>query len=208
MTDLQLRDEAITIFLAGHETTANALAWTWYLLSRHPEIEARLHNELESTLCSHLPAAEDYARLRYTEMVFLESMRLYPPAWIIGRRALNEYRLGRYTVPAGSILLMSQYVMHHDERYFPDPSRFDPERWIPERRTSRPPFAYFPFGGGPRRCIGEGFAMMEGVMVLATLARHWKMRHDTGHRVALQPLITLRPRYGMRMILTRRHAAD
>lgn len=201
MTDEQLRDEAMTIFLAGHETTANALTWTWYLLSQHPEIEKRLHAEIDEVLQGRLPAAEDYASLRYAEMVLAEAMRLYPPAWIIGRRALNDYKINGYHIPARAILLMSPYVMHHNQNYFPDPFKFDPERWTPERRTIRPKFSYFPFGGGPRLCIGEHFAWMEGVLVLATLAQRWRLRLAPGHPIELQPLVTLRPKYGMKMIL-------
>ncbi len=204
MTDLQLRDEAITIFLAGHETTANTLTWTWYLLSEHPDIEQRLHRELDSVLAGRLPTAEDFPRLQYTEMVITEAIRLYPPAWILGRRALKDYKLGPYIVPAGAIVIMSPYVMHHDPRYFPDPFRFDPDRWTPEARASRPQFSYFPFGGGPRRCIGEGFALMESIMVLATLARKWSLRRMVDQPIALQPLITLRPKHGMRMVLMSR----
>jgi len=147
MTDLQLRDEAITIFLAGHETTANALTWTWYLLSEHPQIEAKLHEELDSVLAGRLPTVDHFPRLRYTEMVIAEVMRLYPPAWILGRRALKDYKLGPYVVPAGAIVIMSPYLMHHDARYFPDPFGFDPDRWTAEARASRPQFSYFPFGG-------------------------------------------------------------
>ena len=204
MTDLQLRDEAITIFLAGHETTANALTWTWYLLSEHPDVEQRLHRELDSILAGRLPTAEDFPRLQYTEMVITEAIRLYPPAWILGRRALKDYKLGPYIVPAGAIVIMSPYVMHHDPRYFPDPFRFDPVRWTSEARASRPQFSYFPFGGGPRRCIGEGFALMESIMVLATLARKWSLRRMVDQPIALQPLITLRPKHGMRMVLMSR----
>jgi cytochrome P450 len=204
MTDEQLRDEAMTIFLAGHETTANALTWAWYLLSQHPEIEARFHAEVDGALKGDLPSAEDFPRLQYTEMVFAESMRLYPPAWIIGRRALVDYQINGYAVPARSILVMSQYVTHHDPRYFPDPFRFDPERWRPEARESRPKFSYYPFGGGPRLCIGESFAWMEGVLVMATLAQHFKPRLAPGRPVEIQPLVTLRPKHGMRMILERR----
>jgi cytochrome P450 len=204
MTNLQLRDEAMTIFLAGHETTANALTWAWYLLSKHPDVEARLHHELNSVLGGRLPVAPDFSCLRYTEMVITETMRLYPPAWIVARRALKDYRLAQYIVPAGAIILMSQYVMHHDMRYFPDPLRFDPDRWMPDARASRPQFSYFPFGGGSRRCIGEGFAMMEAVMVLATLAQTWSPRCLATHRVALHPLVTLRPKHGMRMLLAGR----
>lgn len=204
MTDLQLRDEAMTIFLAGHETTANALTWTWYLVSQHAEIEAKIHAEIDSALGGNLPTAEDMAKLRYTEMVLTEAMRLYPPAWTIGRRALEDYQIDKYVIPAGSIILMSQYVMHHDPRYYPDPFKFDPERWTSEARAARPKFSYFPFGGGPRVCIGEPFAWMEGVLLIATIAQQWKMRLAEGQRVELRPMITLRPRYGMRMKLERR----
>jgi cytochrome P450 len=204
MTDAQLRDEAMTIFLAGHETTANALAWTWYLLSQNSEIEAKLHEEIAAVLGARLPAFEDVAQLKYTEMLLTESMRLFPPAWALGRLALNDYEIAGYVVPKKSLVLMSQYVMHHDSRYFPDPERFDPERWTPQARDARPQFSYFPFGGGPRRCIGEGFAWMEGILLIATLAQHWRLRLVPGHPVALKPVITLRPKHGMRMIVNRR----
>ena len=204
MTDEQLRDEAMTIFLAGHETTANALTWTWYLLSQNPEAETKLHAEIADVLGGRTATSEDYLRLRYTEMVFAEAMRLYPPAWLIGRRALNDYKLNGYHVPARSILLMSQYVMHRNPKYFPEPDRFIPERWTPEAREGRPKFSYFPFGGGPRVCIGENFAWMEGTLVLATLAQKWRMRLIPDHPVGLYPLVTLRPKHGMKMILERR----
>ena len=204
MTDEQVRDEALTIFLAGHETTSNALTWTWYLLSQHPEAETKLHEEIDAVLGSRLPVTDDVPRLRYTEMVLAESMRLYPPAWAVGRLAINDYEVGGYVVPAGSLILLSQYVMHRDARYFPDPTRFDPERWTPEARESRPQYSYFPFGGGPRRCIGEGFAWMEGILLIATLARRWRLRLVPDHPVELQPVITLRPKHGMRMSLASR----
>jgi cytochrome P450 len=207
MTDAQLRDEAMTIFLAGHETTANALVWTWYLLAQHPEVEARLHQEIDTQLEGKLPTADDFARLKYTEKVFAEAMRLYPPAWAMGRQALSDYRIENYIVPAGSIILMSPWVMHHDPRYYPDPFKFDPERWTPAQREARPKFSYFPFGGGPRVCIGEGFAWMEGVLLIATIAQHWSMRLADGEKVEPKPMITLRPRGGMRMTLERRDAA-
>ncbi|HEV2861663.1 MAG TPA: cytochrome P450 [Pyrinomonadaceae bacterium] len=206
MSDEQLRDEAMTIFLAGHETTANALAWTFYLLSQNPEAEKRLHAELDEVLSGRPPTAEDLPRLAYTEMVLAEVMRLYPPAWILGRRALVDCEVGGYKVPAGSLVILSQYVTHRDPRYFPEPERFDPERFTPEARAARPQFAYFPFGGGPRRCIGEGFAWMEGVLVIATLAREWRLRLEPGRPVEPQPVVTLRPRHGMRMTPERRGA--
>lgn len=204
MSDVQVRDEALTIFLAGHETTANALTWTWYLLSENPAAEAKLHEELQEVLGSRIPTVDDFPSLRYTEMVMAESMRLFPPAWAIGRLAVDDCEIGGYQVPARSLVLMSQYIMHRDARYFPQPERFDPERWTPGARESRPQFSYFPFGGGPRRCIGEGFAWLEGVLLLATLAQHWQMRLVPNHPVGLRPVITLRPKHGMRMIITRR----
>ncbi len=207
MSDVQLRDEVMTIFLAGHETTANALTWTWYLLSQNPEAEARLHQEIDLVLAGRLPEFEDVAQLKYTEMVLAESMRLFPPAWALGRLALEDFELGGYVVPKKSLVLMSQYVMHRDPRYFAEPLRFDPERWTPEARESRPQFSYFPFGGGPRRCIGEGFAWMEGVLLIAAIAQQWQMRLVPNHAVALKPVITLRPKHGMRMTLTRRQTA-
>jgi cytochrome P450 len=205
MTDEQVRDEAMTIFLAGHETTSNALTWTWYLLSQHPEVETKLHEEIDAVLGSRLPTTDDVPQLRYTEMVLAESMRLYPPAWAVGRLAVNDYEVGGYVVPAGSLVLLSQYVMHRDSRFYPDPSRFDPQRWTPLARESRPQYSYFPFGGGPRRCIGEGFAWMEGILLIATLARHWSMRLVPDHPVELQPVITLRPKHGMRMTIKSRN---
>ncbi len=204
MTDQQLRDEAITIFLTGHETTAAALTWTFYLLSRHPDVEARLHTEIDKVLGGHLPTIANLAHLSYTEMVLSESMRLYPPAWGIQRMALNDCEIGGYQVPKGAQVLMSQYVIQRDARYFPDPLRFDPERWTQQARDARPQFSYFPFGGGTRRCIGEGFAWMEGLLLLATLAQKWKMSLAPKHAVALQPVMSLRPKYGMRMTLKKR----
>jgi cytochrome P450 len=204
MTDVQVRDEALTIFLAGHETTANALTWTWYLLSQNPDAEAQFHQELQSVLGSRPPSVDDFPQLRYTEMVLAESMRLFPPAWAIGRRSIQECTIGGYTIPPKSLVLMSQYVMHRDPRFFSDPETFDPARWLPPARDSRPQFSYFPFGGGPRRCIGEGFAWLEGVLLLAALGQKWQMRLAPKHPVALRPVITLRPKHGMCMIITKR----
>jgi cytochrome P450 len=202
MTDAQVRDEAVTIFLAGHETTANALTWTWYLLSQNPEAEARLHAEVDAL--GGPPGLADLPKLAWTERVFAESMRLYPPAWIIGRRAMTDYEVGGYIIPRDSIVVCSQWVTHRDPRFFPDPERFDPERFRPEAKEARPKFSYFPFGGGPRVCIGEGFAWMEGVLLLASIARRWRMRLSPGHRVVPAPSITLRPRHGMRMSIESR----
>ncbi|HKR59058.1 MAG TPA: cytochrome P450 [Pyrinomonadaceae bacterium] len=202
MTDVQLRDELLTIFLAGHETTANALTWTLYLLSQNLEAEETLHQEIDNVLAGRLPRFEDVARLKYTEMVLAESMRLYPPAWAVGRAALVDCEVAGYFVPKKSLVLMSQFVMHRDQRYFEDPLRFNPNRWTAEAREARPQFSYFPFGGGPRRCIGEGFAWMEGILLLATLVQRWRMRLAPGHSVAMKPVITLRPKHGMRMVVT------
>jgi cytochrome P450 len=204
MTDEQLRDEAMTIFLAGHETTANALAWTWNFLAQHPEIEARMHAEIDQVLSGRTPTMDDFPKLKYTEMIFAESMRVRPPVWIIGRRAIDEYEVGGYTLPARSICLMSQYIVHNDARWHVDPERFDPERWTPERRDARPKFSYFPFGGGPRQCIGESFAWTEGALILATLAQRWRLAPASRQPVAMQPLITLRPRGGLPMTLRAR----
>jgi cytochrome P450 len=204
----QLRDNVTTIFLAGHETVANALAWTFYLLSQNPKEEKMLHEEVDSVLDGDdhtVPTVKDIPKLEYTERVFAESMRLYPPAWAIGRQATNDCKIGDYVISAGSSILMSQYLMHRDPRYFPEPERFDPERWNPQEKAKRPRFSYFPFGGGPRSCIGETFAWMEGILVIATIARRWKMRIMPGHPIVLQPLVTLRPKYGMQMRLIDRN---
>jgi cytochrome P450 len=207
MTDAQVRDEALTIFLTGHETSAQALTWTWYLLSQHPELEARLHRELDSVLGGWPPCAADLPRLKYTEMIFREAMRLYPPAWRVMRRAIEGFDAGGYHIPAGSIVLLSPYVMHRDRRFYDDPDIFNPERWEGAAREAIPQFCYFPFGVGPRRCIGEGFAWMEGILLLSTLAQRWRLRLAPTHPVSAQPVIMLRPRYGMRMIAERREAS-
>jgi cytochrome P450 len=204
MTDTQVRDEALTLFLAGHETTANALTWTWYLLSQNPECEARLHQELDAVLAGRAPSMADLPALRYSEMVFAEAMRLYPPAWAIGRMSKEPFELGGLSIAAKSICILSPYVTQRDARWFPDPERFDPERWTAEAREARPKFSYFPFGGGTRVCIGERFAWMEGVLILATLAQKWKLRLDPGQRVEPLPLITLRTKYGMKMVVEAR----
>jgi cytochrome P450 len=202
----QLRDNVMTIFLAGHETVANALTWTFYLLSQNPKEEKMLHNEVDSVLHgNNVATTKDISKLEYTQRVFAESMRLYPPAWAIGRQAIEDCKIGDYIIPAGSSVLMSQYLMHHDPRYFPEPERFDPERWNSQEKAKRPRFSYFPFGGGVRSCIGETFAWMEGILVIATIARRWKMRIMPGHPVDLQPLVTLRPKYGMQMRLIDRN---
>ncbi len=200
MTDEQLRDEVLTIFLAGYETVANALTWTWYLLSQNPEAEARLHAEIDAVLGGRLPTLEDLPRLRYTEMVFAESMRLYPPAWAMGRQSVADVELGPYRFPSGTYFFFSQYIIQRSADYFPDPLRFDPDRFLPENKAGRPRFAYFPFGAGGRQCIGEAFAWMEGVLMLATIAQKWGLRFVPGQIVDVQPKITLRPKYPMMFV--------
>jgi cytochrome P450 len=203
MTDKQVRDEALTLLIAGHETTANALTWTWYLLSQNPDVEACMHAELDRVLGGRPPAFDDLPQLSYTTGVFAEALRLYSPAWAVGRRAKQDYPIGDYVIPAKSILLMSQWVVHRDPRWWPEPETFDPLRWRPEEVEKRPKFAYFPFGGGTRVCIGERFAWAEGVLVLATLAQRWRLRLVPGHPVATRAVITLRPRHGMKMTVER-----
>jgi cytochrome P450 len=194
-----LRDQVITIFLAGYETVANALVWTWYLLAQNPDCEGRLHQEVDAVLQGRLPTVEDMPRLRYTEMVIAESMRLYPPAWAMGRYARDDFQLGDYFLPANTTVLISQFITHRDSRCFPDPLRFDPNRFTAEAKSRRTKFTYFPFGAGVRQCIGESFAWMEGVLLLVTLVQKWKLSLVPGHCVEPQPLITLRPKYGMLM---------
>ena len=204
MSDEQVRDEAMTLLLAGHETTANALTWTLYLLSQNVEAEAKLHAELDRVLAGRAPSTLDLPNLPYTRRVFTEAMRIYPPAWLIGRRAANAYPIGDYEVPPRGIVFMSPFVMQRDARFFPDPMRFDPDRWSPEFETALPKFAYFPFGGGARQCIGEHFAWMEGVLVLATIGQRWRLQLVPGQRIVPQPLVTLRARYGVKMTASRR----
>ena len=205
----ELRDEVLTIFLAGYETVANALSWTWLLLGQNPEAEARLHAELDSVLLNtsgqpRLPTLEDLPSLPYTEMVLAESMRLYPPAWAMGRQATQDVEIGPYRVPKGTYLLFSQYILHRNPEYFPEPLAFRPERFTAEAKAQRPKFAYFPFGGGGRQCIGESFAWMEAVLVLATLAQHWRAKVVEDQQIAVQPKITLRPKFGIQTILDSR----
>ena len=197
LTDREIRDEVMTLMLAGHETTANALTWTWYLLSGAPEVTARLHDEIDRT--GRLDATTARDALPYATSVVTEAMRLYPPAWLIGRRAIQACEIGGFTIPTGALVFMSPWVMHRDGRYYPEPDRFLPDRWTPAFAAGLPKHAYFPFGGGPRVCIGESFAWLELVLVLATIARQWHLELVPGHPVATHPLITLRAKHGMRM---------
>jgi cytochrome P450 len=193
MTDRQVRDEAMTLFLAGHETTALTLSWAWYLLAQHPEAADNLAAEVRSVLGDRDPTVDDCPRLKYAEMVALEAMRLYPPAYVIGREALDDCDIGGYRIPRGTTVLMSQWVVQRDPRYFGDAERFRPERWGEDAIKALPKFAYFPFGGGPRLCIGNTFAMMELVLVLAVIAQRFQFRLQPGAVVTPQPTFTLRP---------------
>jgi cytochrome P450 len=197
MSDEQIRDEAITIFLAGHETTANAMAWTWHLLASAPEAEARLHQELSGVLGGRLPTAEDVPRLEWTRAVVAESMRIWPPVWTMGRRVLQTHTIDGHAMEAGSLIITSQWVVHHDPRWWDDPSTFAPQRWLSP--SPRPKYAYFPFGGGSRVCIGESFAWTEAILLLATIAQRWQFRHVPGVTPKPEPRITLRP-HGLRML--------
>lgn len=223
MNDKQIRDEVLTLFLAGHETTALTLTWALYLIAQHPEIIARLHAELDGVLnpvvgdqeaigidsiprhqARRLPTMNDLPRLIYTEQIIREAMRLYPPAWAIGRCAIADYEIDGVKIPAGSTAIMSQWVVHRDSRWFPDPDQFKPGRWTADFTSALPRFAYFPFGGGPRICIGSSFAMMEAVLLLATLAQTYRFDLVPDQRVELQAAVTLRPLHGIRMTLSRR----
>jgi cytochrome P450 len=202
MSDEQIRDEALTLFLAGHETTANAMIFTWYLLSQNPDAEAELHAELDALYPNgDAPQPEDYTRLKYTEAVLAEAMRLFPPAWATGRLAIEEHEIGGYQIPEGSLVIASMFVTQRDTRFWEAAEEFRPERWLKENavKEAGQKFIYFPFGGGVRRCIGEQFAWMEGVLLLATLARKWKLRLQPEQKIVLQPLMTLRSKYGMKM---------
>jgi cytochrome P450 len=201
MNNLQVRDEVITLLIAGHETVSTALTWTWYLLSRHPEVEHRLYTELDEVLGGHIPTADHLARLPYTRMVLEEALRLYPPAWIFGRKAIADDEMGGYFIPANSMIVLSPYLTHRHPAFWQDPETFDPERFTPERSADRPHYAYFPFGGGPRMCIGSNFALMEMQLGLATVAQRYKLRLIPGHPVEPEALLSLRPRHGLPMTL-------
>ena len=204
MTDSQLRDEVMTLFLAGHETTALALSWSWYLLATHPEAERKFHKELDQVLQGRAPKVEDLSRLTYTERIAKETMRLYPPAYAVGREALEETEFGGFRVPKGSQVFAFQWVTQRDERYFDDPHSFDPDRWVPERSDKLPKYAYFPFGGGPRQCIGNYFAMMEIILLLATIGQRFKFSLEPGHKVEVLPVLSLRPKNGIKVRVVER----
>lgn len=204
MTAKEVRDQVVTIFMAGHETTSQALSWTWYLLSQHPAAEAKLHQELAGVLDGRTPRSEDIPKLRYARMVIEESMRLYPPAHTISRSPIAADEVLGQRIPPGAEVLIVPWLLHRKPSLWENPDRFDPERFAPERAAERPRFAYIPFGGGPRICIGAAFAMAEATLILATIAQRYRLRLKPGFPVEPQGLITLRPRYGLRMLLERR----
>jgi cytochrome P450 len=204
MTDRQLRDEAMTLFLAGHETTALALTWAWYLLAQHPEVEEHLLAELRAVLGCRPPTVADLPRLAYAERVVMETLRLYPPVYAIGREAIADCEIGGYPVRAGTTLLMSQWVVHRDPRFYDRPEVFDPDRWVSDRARHLPRCAFFPFGGGPRICIGNSFALMEAVLILATVVPHFRLILVPGQQVKPRAFLTLRPEHGIQMVLSPR----
>ncbi|CAM4397763.1 cytochrome P450 [Paenibacillus tarimensis] len=204
MTDEQLRDEVMSLFLAGHETTANVLGWSFYALGQHPAAYRKLTDELDKVLQGRLPGMEDIPRLAYTQSIVKESMRLYPPVWMISREALTDVEFDGCTLPAGCEIALSQWIMHRHPDYFPEPKSFIPERWTSEFEENLPPYAYFPFGAGPRVCIGSNFAMMEAVLLLAAVAQSYTLELLPEHAVVLEPSITLRPRNGIKVKLTTR----
>jgi cytochrome P450 len=204
MSDQQLRDESMTMLIAGHETVASALAWTWDLLARNPEAEAKLHEELARELGGRVPSAEDLPRLTYTEMVFQEALRLYPPAWIISRKAEDDDEIAGYQVPKGALVVTSPYVTQRMPDLWPAPEAYRPERFSPEEAAGRRRYAYYPFGGGPRLCIGNGFAMTEAALIIATVAQRFTLRNTSNNPVAVEPGVTLRPKHGLEMRIERR----
>jgi cytochrome P450 len=203
MDDPQVRDEALSIF-RGHRTAGTALCWAWYLLSRHPGIEESVLAEIDSVLSGRVPTADDYPQLALCRRVVDEAMRLFPPAWLMSRRAAEDAELGGYRVPAGSTVVTSPYVVHRDHRWHPDPRRFDPDRFLPERRAGWHRFAYFPFGGGTKKCLGDEFAPFEAVLLMAAIGRRWRLRPSSGHDVRPDPKATLKPRGGMWFVLESR----
>jgi len=204
LSDQEIRDQLVTLYIAGHETTANALTWTLYLLSQNPEAEARLHEELESVLGGRPPTFADVERLVYADKVVTESMRIYPPVPVISRKAMSDAKVGEWDVPAGSEVVIWIYQTHHDPRWYPEPWAFRPERWDEGAAKDRPKHAYLPYAAGARACIGKVFAQMEAVLVLCTLAQKVRFDHEPGHPVELHPRVTLNPKHGMRMIARRR----
>ena len=205
MTDEQIRDECLTLFLAGHETTANALTFTFYLLSQNPQVAENLHKELDEVLSGRSPSIEDYSKLKYTEAVLAETMRLYPPAWAIGRLAIEDHEFSGFEIPKKSLVLISPYITQRDARFWENADNFIPERWFSQSvKEAGQKFIYFPFSRGVRSCIGESFAWTEGVLLIAILAQKWNFCLMPEQKIALNPLMTLRPKYGMKMQIEQR----
>jgi cytochrome P450 len=206
MTDKQLRDEVITLFLAGQETTALTLSWTWYLLALNPEVEKKFHEEIDRVLRGNAPTIADVPRLKYTEMIAKESMRLYPPGYGVGREAIEACEIGGYQVPAKTQIFMFQWATQRDPRFFESPDEFNPDRWTEELASSLPKYAYFPFGGGPRICIGNTFAMMEIILVLATIGQKLRFSLASQRPVEIEPAMSLRPKRGISVVVEKRSA--
>lgn len=205
MSDQQVRDEAVTLFAAGHETTSNALTWAWYLLSQNPQVEERLHAELDRVLGGRLPTMADLAQLPYTEAIIQETLRLYPPAWILMTRTpIEPIQIDGYQIDPGEWVWVAPYMTHRNPKYFRDPEKFDPDRFLADRRREVPKYAYFPFGGGPRVCIGNAFALMEARLILATVAQKYKLELVPDQEIIPEPEITLRSRNGLRVSLVER----
>ncbi|MCA1992973.1 MAG: cytochrome P450 [Coleofasciculus sp. S288] len=208
ISDQQVRDEVMTLFIAGHDTTALALTWTWYLLSQHPEVEAKLVEELQTVLEGREPTFADLPRLRYTDMVVREALRLYPPVWGMARVANTDCEIGGYPIESGNIIILSQWVMHRDSRYFDSPDTFNPNRWADGLAQRLPTYAYFPFGGGPRVCIGKSFAQMEAVLLLATITQKFHLSLVPGQDLTPWPAFTLRPKHGIKMVLNEQRSQN
>jgi cytochrome P450 len=208
MSDQLLRDEVMTLFMAGHETTANTLAWAWHFLAKHPDVEARLHHELDQTLAGRPPTVADLPRLSYAERIVTETLRVYPTVWTLGREATEPVDLGGYSLPAGMTVFMPQWVIHRDPRWYDDPEVFRPERWADGLMQRIPRYAYFPFGGGPRICIGNNFAMMEATLILATIAQKYRIALAPDAEVKRLPSMTLRPAHGIKVVLEKRRSSD
>lgn len=204
MTDRQLRDEVMTIFLAGHETTALTLSWIWYLLAAHPEAEQKFHQELADVLKGQVPTVADMPRLKYADMIAREAMRLYPPAFGLGREAIEDCELGGFHVPAKAQIFIFPWATHRDPRFFTDPDSFHPERWTEDFTAELPKYAYFPFGGGPRACIGNYFAMMEIILLMATIGQRYRLALTPQTSAALYPAMSLRPLHGIELKLEAR----
>lgn len=200
----QVRDEVMSLLVAGHETTANTLSWTWYLLAQNPDAVAELEAEIDTVLAGRVPNVSDFSRLPYTEKVIQEAMRLYPSAWSISRRALGDDEIGGFFIPANSIVAMSPYTMHRHPGFWDEPERFNPERFAPEKVAARPRFAYFPFGGGARQCIGNNFAIMESMIIIPAIAGRFRLRRVSAERVEGHALVTLRPKGGIAVHVERR----